>query len=352
MFSFRTTPVQDQLDKALREGRVGCFCAPSCFKPSSMSYVYDIFRERGNLERIFCPSGGEFSSGDSHIGFDLSVIEGLDAIVVDFQDSGARGCSLTTDFISLMDALDKIENAPAMYVVDHPNPAGRIVEGTMPEKCMSGIPRVAHRHGLTVGEIAFLHHSEGAMKYPLHVISASCDESVSMMPWTIPPSADFPGFFTAWMQSGGCLWKHTNVTPGIGTPRPYEYIGAPFVKAGFGAPVPSPHGVVMRPCSFTPAYGLYAGTVCCGYQIILQPSLEYHNLLHTLDLMRCFMQEFPEFSLGPDFADALSDSTLLSYVKGGIGFEEVREYMKTGEQKWTRRLKKFTLYSDEPCRMK
>ena len=26
MFSFRTTPLEDQLDRTLQEGRIGCFC--------------------------------------------------------------------------------------------------------------------------------------------------------------------------------------------------------------------------------------------------------------------------------------------------------------------------------------
>ena len=53
MFSFRTTPVEEQLDRSLREGRVACFCTQNCWDPHRGRYLYDIFRERGNLERIF-----------------------------------------------------------------------------------------------------------------------------------------------------------------------------------------------------------------------------------------------------------------------------------------------------------
>ncbi|MCQ2184606.1 MAG: hypothetical protein MJY62_04265 [Bacteroidales bacterium] len=48
MFSFRTTSIQDQLDKALVSGRVGCLCTQSSFKISQMSYIQDVFRDRGN----------------------------------------------------------------------------------------------------------------------------------------------------------------------------------------------------------------------------------------------------------------------------------------------------------------
>ena len=55
MFSFRTTKLEDQLDKALVEGRVGCFCTQNCWDTSGDRYMWDIFRERGNLERLFRP---------------------------------------------------------------------------------------------------------------------------------------------------------------------------------------------------------------------------------------------------------------------------------------------------------
>ena len=56
MFSFRTSPIEEQLDKALREGRVACFCTQNSFHPESRKYLYEIFRERGNLASVFSPS--------------------------------------------------------------------------------------------------------------------------------------------------------------------------------------------------------------------------------------------------------------------------------------------------------
>lgn len=46
MFSFRTTPLEDQMDKALAEGRVGCFCTQGSWDPDKGRYVYEIFRVR------------------------------------------------------------------------------------------------------------------------------------------------------------------------------------------------------------------------------------------------------------------------------------------------------------------
>ncbi len=75
MFSFRTTPIEEQLDRALTEGRVGCFCTQNCWDPYRSRYLHDIFRERGNLARVMKPSGSELTPDTSHIDFDAADIQ-------------------------------------------------------------------------------------------------------------------------------------------------------------------------------------------------------------------------------------------------------------------------------------
>ena len=55
MFSFRTTALEDQLDKALTNGRVGCFCTQNSWDTARGRYMHDLFRERGNLAALFGP---------------------------------------------------------------------------------------------------------------------------------------------------------------------------------------------------------------------------------------------------------------------------------------------------------
>ena len=355
MFSFRTTSLEDQMDRALRQGVVGCFCTQNCWDTEHGRYMYDIFRERGNLKTIFTPRDTELTPQTNHIEFSMDELVGLNAVVVEIQDVGSRYFNYTKDVLRLMDVLKEMgDDAPALYIVDHINPAGRVVEGTMPSMQVEPfVAKVAHRHGLTLGELANLYYHEIGAKFAIHVISALATESnKQLMPWTIAPASDIPGLFTCDMYSGGGLWNNTNIAPGIGTARPYEYIGAPFVKTADNEVLPAPDGVLMRPCSFTPSCGRYEGKKCYGYQIMLEPGVEYHSLIHTLQLMRYFKERYAEFRLEDGFEDKLSDPVLLSYINGEVSWDDAKEHIKVEEQKWIRKAKKFALYDDLPYRMK
>ena len=352
MFSFRTTPIQEQLDRGLVDGRVGVFCTQNCWDAASDRYVHEIFRDRGNLVRVFGPRDAELTPGTNHIEFSQEELEGLDAVVVEIQDVGTRYFNYTRDVMRLLSVRARMEEGPSIYIIDHINPAGRDVEGSIPAVDADlWTPRVAHRHGLTLGELCHLYHTEIEARYPLHIISARCSDQ-SVMPWTIAPASDIPGMFTCYMYSGGGLWNNTSITPAIGTSRPYEYFGAPFIKTENPAFVPKPEGVKMRPCSFTPSAGRYEGEVCNGYQILLTPGARYHSLLHTLLLMRWFAERYSQFEMFPELFTKVADPVIEEYLRSGITYDVVQEHVKVEEQKWIRKAKRFLLYDDAPCRIK
>lgn len=353
MFSFRTTPLGEQLDKVLLEGKVGCFCTQNCWDPQTGKYMYEIFSERGNLAHIFMPRDTELTPETNHIEFTQESLEDLDALVVEIQDVGSRYFNYTRDVMQLLSWRARMQEGPSIYVVDHINPAGRIVEGSIPAlESDIWTPKVAHRHGLTLGELCTLYCNEIDAKFPLHVISALAHSSHQLLPWQIAPASDIPGIFSSYLYSGGGLWNNTSITPGIGTARPYEYLGAPFIKPGKAAELPQAEGAMLRSCSFTPAAGRYEGERCYGYQIILEPGAQYHSLLHTLQLMRYFSEHYSQFEITSELLVKVADPVIAEYLKGGITFDIVQEHVKLEEQKWIRKAKRFILYDDAPYRIK
>ena len=354
MFSFRTTRIEEQLDRSLTEGKVGVFCTQNCWDPSAGCYLWEIFKERGNLAKVFTPRDSELCPDTNHIEWSAEELEGLSAIVIEIQDVGSRYFNYTRDVMQLLAMRARSFEGPSIYIVDHINPAGRVVEGTIPAvEADIWTPKVAHRHGLTLGELAYLYYSEIDAKFPLHVVSAlASDVGKNILPWVIAPASDIPGMFTCEMYPGGGLWNNTTITPAIGTARPYEYFGAPFIKIEDVRFLPTPQGVMMRPCSFTPSAGRYKGERCFGYQIMLQPGAHYHSLLHTLRLIRYFSERYSEFEMLPSLFAKVADPVIETYLRGEITFDIVQEHVKVEEQKWIRKAKRYLLYGDAPYRNK
>ena len=354
MFSFRTTPISEQLDKSLLQGRVGCFCTQNCFDTGTERYLWELFKERGRLAKVFSPRETELTPGTNHIEFSQEELLELDAVVVEIQDTGVRYFNFTRDVMRLLSTRARMDEGPAIYVIDHFNPLGRIVEGTMPAiEADLWTPKVAHRHGLTLGELCNFYVGELDAKFPLHVVSARAVRShADIRPWTIAPSSDLPGMFSCAMYSGGGLWNNTTLSPGIGTSRPYEYLGAPWLKPDATPLPPHPEGVIMRPCSFTPSAGRYADQRCLGYQIILRPGAQYHSLLHTLEMMRWFAERYSQFEMLPELHVKVADPVISEYLRGGITFDIVQEHVKAEEQKFIRKAKRYTLYDEQPYRIK
>ena len=109
MFSFRTTSLEEQLDKALQEGKVGCFCTQNCWDTEKGRYMYDIFRERGNLVTVFSPRDTELTPETNHIEFSVDELKELDAVIVEIQDVGSRYFNYTKDVFRLMEELKSLK---------------------------------------------------------------------------------------------------------------------------------------------------------------------------------------------------------------------------------------------------
>ena len=366
MFSFRTTPLLEQQDLVLRKGRLGVLCNQVAWHPDTGEYLFESLARRGNLVRIFTPEHSLYGpmvpgieTREVTTSLDVDDLKDLDALVIELQDVGSRYSNYTTLLYNLFKRLRSDGADLSVFLVDRINPCGRQIEGTR------GIIGLPHRHGLTLGETANLFYSEMGAKFPLHIISTSAEPvNRELMAWTIPPFSDFSGLFTSHFYSGQCLWMGTNVSYGHGTNRPFEQFGAPWMEQLYGypsrmgrgnwndteSPVANP-GLHVRWTRFVPSYGIYRDETCFGFQLMFIPGATYHALNHALQLLRFIHDTCPEFR-DEGLNRYLEDATLLGFVEGRLDWEGTREYIKTEEQKWLRKSKKFTLYGDDPYRIK
>ena len=207
-----------------------------------------------------------------------SDLDGLDIVVIDLQDVGARYYTFVWTAVLLARACR--EQGVRVLVLDRPNPiGGAAVEGKLQDAAFLsfvGLERIPIRHGLTIGEIvAWRAQREGYAELVDVLAVSGLDREAHASSWDrafVMPSPNMPTYETTLVYPGGCLLEGTNLSDGRGTTRPFEITGAPWISgarlaADLAALGPALPGVVARPLTFRPTFHKHAGQVCGGVQL-------------------------------------------------------------------------------------
>jgi uncharacterized protein YbbC (DUF1343 family) len=165
------------------------------------------------------------------------MLENVDAIVYDLQEVGGRTWTYVSTMALAMQAAAK-KGIP-FVVLDRPNPiGGEIVEGALLDtayRSFVGMYPIPARHGMTVGELATLFNRKYGIGANLIVVKAANWKRSQWMddtglPW-VNPSPNLRSLAALNDYPGTVYFEGTNLTEGRGTDRPFEQIGASWLKA-------------------------------------------------------------------------------------------------------------------------
>jgi len=207
-------------------------------------------------------------------------LEGLDVLLFDIQDIGARYYTYVSTMALAMEAAGEL--GIPFVVLDRPNPIrGDVVQGNVLDPAFAtfvGMFPVPMRHGMTSGELARMFVGEFGVAADLTVVpaegwvrSATFDETG--LPW-VAPSTNMPSLESALSYPGTCLFEGTVLSVGRGTERPFQWIGAPWIDAGALASALDAYGfagVRFEPVTFTPerpSDGKFDGVEVHGVRIV------------------------------------------------------------------------------------
>src|SRR5262245_39051552 len=207
-----------------------------------------------------------------------AMFEGIDTMVIDLQDIGARFYTYMTTTAYVMEEAAK--NKVAVVVLDRPNPIGGYqIEGpTLDKAALSfvGYYPMPIRHGMTLGELARLFNAENKIGANLTVIQLrnwKRDEYFdgTGLPW-INPSPNMRNLIQATLYPGIGAFESTNISVGRGTDTPFEQIGAPWIDGvelsdALNARVLP--GIRFYPVRFTPGANKYSGQECQGVFMVV-----------------------------------------------------------------------------------
>src|SRR5918993_1370930 len=167
-----------------------------------------------------------------------AMLKDVDVLVYDLQEVGGR----TWTYVSTMALSMKAAASQRIpfVVLDRPNPiGGEIVEGAVIAPGFTsfvGMYPIPARHGMTVGELAaYFNHAFG-IGARLIVARASGWQRDQWrddtgLPW-VNPSPNLRSLAALSSYPGTVYFEGTNLTEGRGTDRPFEQVGAPWLRAG------------------------------------------------------------------------------------------------------------------------
>ena len=285
------------------------------------------------LKVVFSPEHGLFGEADKEITYanqieDLpkvyslygsrrkptkEMLDGIDMIIYDIQDIGARFYTYISTLGLVMEAAAEL-NIP-IIVLDRPNPIrGDIVEGPILDlKYQSFIGKypIPIRYGWTIAELAekiilekWIHPTPKLITIPMEGWNASLWYDETTLPW-VKPSPNIPNLETALIYPGMCLLEGTNISEGRGTDKPFKWFGAPWINSKNLSQELNKlklSGVVFVPKSFTPISipGVadkpkYENQLCHGLEIRIIDRNKYNSVKTGISVLKKINELYPDF---------------------------------------------------------
>jgi uncharacterized protein YbbC (DUF1343 family) len=231
------------------------------------------------------------------------MLRGLDVLVIDLQDIGARIYTYIYTMANCLRACAR--HGVPVIVCDRPNPInGTDVEGqtlVAGYESFVGLFPIPMRHGMTIGELARLFNDAFGLGATVEVAAMEgwrreMYADAIDLPWVIP-SPNMPTLETAVVYPGTVLFEGTMLSEGRGTTRPFELVGAPGIEAErfaremnqLGLP-----GAHFRPAVFEPTFQKHAKHPCGGCQIHVTDRSTFRPVLTGAALIQMFRRFTPD----------------------------------------------------------
>ncbi|MGF7535810.1 exo-beta-N-acetylmuramidase NamZ domain-containing protein [Bacillus mexicanus] len=365
--------------KRLKGKRIGLITNPTGVNASLKSSV-DILYENHDIKltALFGPEHGV--RGDAQAGDEIGsyidektgvpvyslygktkkptpeMLKDVDVLIFDIQDVGTRYYTYIYTMAYAMEAAK--ENGIPFMVLDRPNPqGGKHIEGPILEPeyaSFIGLYPIPLKHGMTIGELALLFNKEFGIDADLTVVKMKqwkrkMDFDDTRLPFVLP-SPNMPTVESTFVYPATGLIEGTNISEGRGTTKPFELIGAPFIKSteledtlnSLSLP-----GVTFRAASFTPTFSKHQGTLCHGVQLYVTNRETFEVVRTGLSLIKAIHDLYPdnfEFLSTGSFDKLAGNGWIRANIKNGDSIENIMNSYEKPLQQFSKTRKKYLIY--------
>ncbi|MBU1109394.1 MAG: DUF1343 domain-containing protein [Candidatus Riflebacteria bacterium] len=232
------------------------------------------------------------------------IFQDADLLVIDFQDIGIRYFKYLTLMAQFLD-LAREASIPVL-ILDRPNPinaqtvAGPVLEVGM--RSRFGVYPIPLLHGMTIGELALYFNKVFGLGASLTVIgmegyNRDMTFHDTRLHWVPPsdhiPESDTPAFYAA----TGFLGEMGVFSTGIGTPRPFHYVLAPWIDGELLAQRLERHhlpGVRFIAASEKPYYGLFTQRKATGIELVITDRVTFDPFFAGLAILKSLYELYPD----------------------------------------------------------
>lgn len=271
----------------------------------------------------------------------IEQLKGIDIMIFDLQDVGARFYTYISSLHYLMEACAE-QNIPVI-VLDRPNPNIDIIDGPtleMKNKSFVGMHPIPTMHGMTIGEYAKMINGEkwlaNGVQCDLSVIS--CENYSRLMSYSLPvsPSPNLPNDKAINLYASLCFFEGTNVSSGRGTDLQFQVYGSPFLKNMPYQFTPKPNAGAKDPMN--------NGKLCYGENLSKENKvtrLELKWLLKAYKNSTNKEKFFNNFFIKIAGTDALK-----SQIVAGKSEDEIRKTWEAGLEKFKVTRNAYLIYQN------
>lgn len=288
-----------------------------------------------------------------------AMLDGVDLLLVDLQDAGARYYTYLFTTIEVMRAAARLNIR--VVVLDRPDPIGSPVQGNVLDTAFRtpvGQLAVPMRYGMTLGELARLARADLGLATDLGVVPvASWRRSQPLdaagLPF-VPPSPNLRSLESLYHYPGLCLFEGTNLSVGRGSEAPFEQVGAPWLDTtavlararATGLP-----GVRFAGVTFTPRRpgdGKYADTLVAGIRLAVTDRGTYDPAATAVYLLAAIRAVHGDrFGWIPTHFDRLAGGAVLrEQIEAGTAPDAIVGGWATALEHFKVRRREFLLYPE------
>ncbi len=267
-------------------------------------------------------------------------LQGIDLVVFDIQDVGARFYTYISTLHYVMEACAE-SNIPVI-VFDRPNPNGHYIDGPVLElehKSFVGMHPVPIVYGMTIGEYAKMINGEkwlaNGVKTKLTVIPLKNYTHQSQYSLPIKPSPNLPNDKAINLYPSLCFFEGTNVNAGRGTDMQFQIYGSPYLND-------------KSPYSYTPSPNEGAKYPKHAYMICYGEDLRQQERLSELDLSwisKARKQNTTKNFFNKFFTKLAGTSKLQSQLEGQVSQEDIKRTWQEGIEKFKKVRAKYLIYN-------